>query len=66
MGLKVGTGGRAAAVAAGLGGIATATPEWSEVLIGVPGMLIVYGWIIWRFAFEEDDRALFRRTAITP
>ena len=56
----------AAAVAAGLGGIATATPEWSELLIGVPGMLIVYGWIIWRFAFEEDDRALFRRTAITP
>jgi hypothetical protein len=56
----------AAAVAAALGGIATATPEWSELLIGVPGMLIVYGWIIWRFAFEEDDRALFRRTAITP
>jgi O-antigen/teichoic acid export membrane protein len=56
----------ASAVAAGLGGIATATPEWSELLIGVPGMLIVYGWIIWRFAFEEEDRALFRRTAITP
>lgn len=56
----------AAAVAAGLGGIATATPEWSELLIGVPGMLIAYGWIIWRFAFEEEDRMLFRRTAVTP
>jgi O-antigen/teichoic acid export membrane protein len=55
----------AAAVAAGLGGIATATPEWSELLIGVPGMLIIYGWIIWRFAFEEEDRVLFRRTAVT-
>ena len=56
----------ASAVAAGLGGIATATPEWSELLIGVPGMLIVYGWIIWRFAFQEEDRVLFRRTVITP
>jgi O-antigen/teichoic acid export membrane protein len=53
----------AAAVAAGLGGLATATPEWSELLIGVPGMLVVYFWIIWRFAFEEEDRVLFRRTA---
>jgi O-antigen/teichoic acid export membrane protein len=52
----------AAAVSAGLGGLATATPEWSELLIGVPGMLAVYCWIIWRFAFEEEDRALFRRT----
>lgn len=51
----------AAAISAGLGGLATATPEWSELLIGVPGMLIVYGWIIWCFAFEEEDRVLFRR-----
>jgi len=51
----------AAAIAAGLGGLATATPEWSELLIGVPGMLIIYAWIIWRFAFEEEDRVLFRR-----
>ena len=57
---------RAAAVAAGFGGLATATPEWCELLIGVPGMLAIYAWIIWRFAFEEEDRVLFRRTAVTP
>ncbi len=53
----------AAAVAAGVGGIATGTPEWSEILIGIPAMLAIYSWIIWRFAFEPEDRALFARTA---
>jgi O-antigen/teichoic acid export membrane protein len=56
----------AAAVAAGIGGIATATPEWSEILIGIPAMLAVYFGIIWRFAFEPADRALFARTARDP
>jgi hypothetical protein len=53
----------AAGVAAIIGGIATGTPEWSEILIGIPAMLGVYMWIIWRFAFEPEDRALFARTA---
>ncbi|UVO55050.1 lipopolysaccharide biosynthesis protein [Sphingomonas sp. SUN039] len=56
----------AAAVAAAIGGIATGTPEWSEILIGIPSMLAIYLWIIWRFAFEPEDRALFQRTARDP
>ncbi len=56
----------AAGVAAIIGGIATGTPEWSEILIGIPAMLGVYMWIIWRFAFEPEDRALFARTARKP
>jgi O-antigen/teichoic acid export membrane protein len=56
----------AAGVAAIIGGIATGTPEWSEILIGIPAMLAVYLWVIWRFAFEPEDRALFARTARDP
>jgi O-antigen/teichoic acid export membrane protein len=52
----------ASALAAAVGGIATATPEWSEILIGMPGMLALYCWAIWKFAFREEDRELFRRT----
>lgn len=51
----------AGVVASGIGGIATATPEWSEILIGIPAMLAVYLWIIWKFAFREEDRMLFRK-----
>lgn len=50
----------AGAIAAIVGGIATATPEWSELIIGMPAMLGIYGWAIWRFAFGDDDRSLFR------
>ncbi len=55
----------AGGAAAMIGGVATATPEWSELLIGAPAMLAVYAAVIWRFAFKSDDRALFRRTAIS-
>ena len=55
----------ASMLAVAFGGIATATPEWSELLIGVPGMLAIYSWAIWRFAFQPDDRQLFRRQPAT-
>jgi O-antigen/teichoic acid export membrane protein len=51
----------AAAASASIGGLATATPEWSELVLGVPTMLAVYCWIIWRFGFKEEDRVLFSR-----
>ena len=54
----------AAAISAAIGGIATATPEWSELLIGVPAMLAVYCWVIWRFGFKPEDRKLFAKTAL--
>ncbi len=54
----------AGAAAAAVGGIATATPEWSELLIGVPAMLLLYSALIWRFGFQPEDRKLFAKTAI--
>lgn len=36
--------------------------EWVELAIGVPAILGLYGWIIWRWGFGSDDRVLFRKT----
>jgi O-antigen/teichoic acid export membrane protein len=35
--------------------------EWVELVFGVPAILGVYGYIIWRRGFGPEDRALFRR-----
>lgn len=52
----------AAAPAVLVGWIATRfLPEWAELLFGVPAILGVYGWVIWRRGFGPDDRVLFRR-----
>ncbi|HEX7711782.1 MAG TPA: oligosaccharide flippase family protein [Sphingomonadaceae bacterium] len=37
------------------------TPEWAELLFGVPAILLVYGWVIWHRGFGPEDRVLFRR-----
>jgi O-antigen/teichoic acid export membrane protein len=51
-----------AAVAAGVvGWVATKGPEWSELLFGVPAIVLTYGVIIWKRGFGEEDRALFRK-----
>jgi O-antigen/teichoic acid export membrane protein len=55
----------AAAATVIVGNVFTALPqhyEWAELAIGLPLMLIVYGWILWRFGFGEADRALFRKS----
>jgi hypothetical protein len=36
-------------------------PEWAELAIGIPVILGVYGWVIWRKGFGPDDRVLFRK-----
>lgn len=36
-------------------------PEWAELLIGVPLILGIYGWLIWTRGFGPDDRALFKK-----
>lgn len=42
-------------------GIATtALPEWLELSLGVPAILGIYGWVIWKRGFGPEDRALFR------
>ena len=36
-------------------------PEWAEIAFGIPAILGIYSWVIWRFGFGPDDRVLFRR-----
>ncbi len=36
-------------------------PEWAELLLGIPAILLTYGWIIWHKGFGPEDRVLFRR-----
>ena len=35
--------------------------EWAELLIGEPAIAAVYGFLLWKLAFSDEDRALFRR-----
>jgi O-antigen/teichoic acid export membrane protein len=51
----------AGAVAILMGQIIIRLPEWAELAIGIPAILIAYGWMIWRFGFGEADRVLFRK-----
>ena len=44
-----------------LGWGATQLPEWAELLIGVPFILAIYGWLIWTRGFGPADRELFRK-----
>jgi O-antigen/teichoic acid export membrane protein len=36
-------------------------PEWAELAVGVPAILLVYGWVIWHRGFGPEDRVLFRK-----
>ena len=38
-------------------------PEWLELSLGVPAILGVYGYVIWRRGFGPEDRVLFRKQA---
>ncbi|WP_338446427.1 lipopolysaccharide biosynthesis protein [Pelagerythrobacter marensis] len=51
----------AAVPAIAVGYLATRMPEWAELIFGVPLILLMYGWIIWRKGFGPEDRVLFRR-----
>ena len=35
--------------------------EWVELAIGIPAILGLYSWIIWRWGFSPDDRVLFKK-----
>jgi O-antigen/teichoic acid export membrane protein len=55
----------AVGAAALLGCIIVSVParfEWIELTIGIPAILGLYGWIIWRWGFGPEDRVLFRKT----
>jgi O-antigen/teichoic acid export membrane protein len=46
-----------------VGVAATQLPEWLEIALGVPAILGVYCWVIWKRGFGPEDRALFRARA---
>jgi len=56
----------ATVVAATIGFVATRVPEWSELALGLPLILLSYGYIIWTRGFGPDDRALFRKVETQP
>ncbi|RYY28010.1 MAG: lipopolysaccharide biosynthesis protein [Sphingomonadales bacterium] len=54
----------AIAIASLVGAAFTALPheyEWAELSIGMPAILITYLYVIIKFGFGEEDRALFRK-----
>lgn len=51
----------AAGVAGAIGAVTTRIPEWSELLLGIPIVLVAYSYIIWRKGFTAEDRLLFKR-----
>ncbi len=40
--------------------------EWVELLIGVPAIAGSYCFVLWKWAFLDEDRALFRKTSRAP
>lgn len=56
--------GLAAGVAIAVGTVFTSLPhrlEWAELVFGLPAIAASYLYVIWRFAFRSEDRALFQR-----
>ena len=53
----------AALVAIGVGTIFTSLPhryEWTELVFGLPAIAGSYAYVLWRWAFRTEDRALFK------
>lgn len=54
----------AMAAAVAVGSIFTSLPhqfEWTELVLGVPAIAAAYGFVLWRWAFKAEDRALFQK-----
>ena len=50
----------AAAAGTVVGYLATLLPEWAELLLGIPAILIAFGTVLWIKGFGPADRELFR------
>ncbi|HEX2803927.1 MAG TPA: oligosaccharide flippase family protein [Sphingomicrobium sp.] len=50
------------AAAAGIvvGSFATFLPEWTELIFGIPAILVAFGAVLWVKGFGPEDRELFR------
>lgn len=51
----------AGSAAFAFGYAARALPELAEMLVAIPGILLLFGAIVWRWGFGPEDRALFAR-----
>jgi O-antigen/teichoic acid export membrane protein len=51
----------AAAAAIVVGQLVILLPQWGQLVVGIPVILGVYGWIIWTRGFGPEDRVLFKR-----
>ena len=48
------------AAASLVGFVATLLPEWLELSVGAPAILVTFGLVVWYRGFTDDDRKLFR------
>lgn len=53
----------AGAVTFAAGYAARALPELWEMIVVIPGTLLLFGTLVWRFAFGPEDKTLFQRRA---
>jgi O-antigen/teichoic acid export membrane protein len=44
-----------------VGYLATLIPEWGELILGIPAIMLTFGTMIWKRGFTAEDRLLFRR-----
>lgn len=51
----------AGAAASLVGIVATRLPEWLELSLGAPAILLTFGLVVWYRGFTHEDRALFRK-----
>jgi len=56
----------AAGAALVIGQLVLLLPEWAELILGVPAILGVYGWVVWSRGFGPEDRMLFTRRVTNP
>lgn len=56
----------AVGAAVAMGQLIILLPEWAELLIGIPAILGIYGWVIWTKGFGPEDRVLFRKQVVEP
>lgn len=54
----------AAAPAVVVGYAFTWTPEWIELVFGIPAILGTYAFTIWRRGFDDGDKVLFRKQVV--
>ncbi len=50
----------AALAGAIVGQLIVLLPEWAELIVGIPAILIAFGAVLWTRGFKPEDRELFR------